>query len=63
MLEYSKTVLSKVSFDRNLFEKELIKSIKKLIGDELKSLKMWCYKKFGKIYSAILDRHFGQIAL
>ena len=31
MLEYSKTILSKVSFDKNLFDKELAKAIR-LVG-------------------------------
>ena len=38
MLEYSKTILSKVSFDRNLFEKELAKAIK-LVGEELEGVR------------------------
>jgi hypothetical protein len=63
MLEYCKTVLSKVSFDKSLFEKELVKSIQKLLDNELKALKKWCYKKFGKIYLQILNKHFGQVAL
>jgi len=31
MLEYVKTILRKVSFDRDLFEKELIKALKTLM--------------------------------
>ena len=58
MLKYAKEVLSKVSFDRELFEKELLKAIKLLIPVELSELKEWCYKKFGHIYRSILDRCF-----
>lgn len=57
MLEYSKTILSKVSFDKNLFDKELAKAIR-LVGKELEALKKWCYDKFGHLYLSILNKHF-----
>ncbi|MGL1887574.1 MAG: hypothetical protein OCD76_13745 [Reichenbachiella sp.] len=57
MLEYSKTILSKVSFDRSLFEKELLKAIA-LVQEQVDDLKLWCYENFGKVYPMILDRHF-----
>lgn len=58
MLKYAKEILSKVSFDKNLFEKELLKAIKLLLPVEIKELKEWCYKTFGHIYSSILERCF-----
>jgi len=58
MLEYSKTILSKVSFDRNLFEKELAKAIK-LVGKEFEALKQWCYEKFSHVYPKILNKYFN----
>ena len=58
MLEYFKTILKKVSFDRQLFEKELVKAIKSLLAEEINKLKEWCYRKFGKNYQPILDRCF-----
>lgn len=58
MLEYFKTILSKVSFSKFLFEKELRKAIKALIDEELRELRRWCYKKFGHIYEVILNRCF-----
>ncbi len=58
MLNYVKTVLTKVSFDARLFEKELRKAIKMLLADELKDLKNWCYNRFGGQYEAILNRCF-----
>ena len=58
MLEYFKTILSKVSFDKKLFEKELLKALKQLINEELKEFKEWCYEKFGKIHGTILNRCF-----
>ena len=36
MLEYFKTILSKVSFSKYLFEKELRKAIKVLVAEELR---------------------------
>jgi len=61
MLEYVKTILKKVSFDRGLFEKELLKAIRSLLVDEVMKLKEWCYRKFGKIHSAVLDRCFATV--
>lgn len=58
MLEYVKTILSKVSFDSKLFEKELRKAIASLVPTEINDLKDWCYKKFGHIYGTTLKRCF-----
>lgn len=41
MLEYTKTVLKKVSFDRRLFSKELKKAISNLLPEEVEELKLW----------------------
>ena len=59
MLEYFKTILSKVSFDKRLFEKELRKAIKSLVPDEVYQLKEWCYQKFGSQYQPILAKCFA----
>jgi hypothetical protein len=58
MLEYFKTILSKVSFSKYLFEKELRKAIKALVNNELRELEKWCYRKFGHIYKAIIQKCF-----
>ena len=58
MLNYVKTVLTKVSFDALLFEKELRKAIRMLIADEVTDLKNWCYTRFGNQHEAILNRCF-----
>jgi hypothetical protein len=58
MLNYVKTVLTKVSFDSRLFEKELRKAIELLIGEEIQELKQWCYNRFGNQHEAILNRCF-----
>ena len=44
MLEYTKTVLKKVSFDTKLFYKELKKAISRLLPDEVEELKLWLHK-------------------
>jgi hypothetical protein len=41
MFDYTKTVLSKVSFDVNLFCKELQKAIQRLLPYEIEELKLW----------------------
>ena len=58
MLNYVKTVLTKVSFDARLFEKELRKAISVLIAEEIRELRNWCYTRFGGEYEAILNRCF-----
>ena len=58
MLEYIKTILTKVSFDTKLFEKELKKAIKTLIAEEVSELKNWCYTKFKGEHEQVLQRVF-----
>lgn len=58
MLEYFKTILSKVSFDKVLFEKELRKAIKALVKDEIDELRKWCYTHFGQTYGNVLEEQF-----
>lgn len=41
MLEYTKTILQKVSFDSRLFTRELKKAISRLLPDEVEELKYW----------------------
>lgn len=41
MLEYSKTVLKKVSFDAKLFLKEVKKAISMLLPEEIEEFKLW----------------------
>ncbi|QJX49155.1 hypothetical protein HMJ29_03350 [Hymenobacter taeanensis] len=62
MLEYAKTILLKVSFDKILFEKELRKALRMLVPAELLELKSWCYQQFSTVYRRILNRVFVQTA-
>lgn len=54
MLKYTETILQKVSFNKELFKKELKKSIKWLKKDELIVLKTWCLINFGAIYGDVI---------
>ncbi|SNR43551.1 MULTISPECIES: hypothetical protein [Hymenobacter] len=63
MLEYAKTILLKVSFDKILFEKELRKALRMLVPTELSELKSWCYQQFSTLYRRILNRVFAQPAV
>ena len=41
MFDYTKTVLERVSFDVNLFCRELEKAIERLLPYEIEELKIW----------------------
>lgn len=62
MLEYVKTVLMKVSFDRRLFEKELRKALNLLLPAEIQEFKEWCYSRFSSNYEPVLDKYFVSLA-
>lgn len=53
MLEYTKTILEKVAFDRKLFEKELKKAVRYLVENELRELERWCMERFGLQYQLV----------
>lgn len=50
MLEYSKELLSKVSFDVKLFKKELAKAYQHLLDEEIEELRKWVITNFGSQY-------------
>ncbi|MBC6367649.1 hypothetical protein [Algoriphagus sp. AK58] len=58
MLEYVKTILQKVSFNRYLFERELKKGLRYLVPAEIEEFRDWCYEMFGRTYQPILNRYF-----
>ena len=56
MLEMSKLILQRVSFDKQLFTKELKKAIHWLQPNEKTLLKVWCLTTFGEMYrDTIID--------
>ena len=56
MLDYTKMILEKVSFDTVLFEKELVKSVRFLLNDEITELRNWCTAKFGIEYGRFFTK-------
>lgn len=61
MLEYTKTILQKVSFSKDLFHKELSKSPRWLQREELLILQSWCLITFGHIYRDVIVDVFQSI--
>ena len=62
MYEMSKKVLTRVSFDRVLFKKELNKSKKWLKPNESLMLKAWCLATFGHLYRDVIVEVFETIS-
>ncbi len=58
MLELSKQILQKVSFDKKLFKKELLKSVRWIKPQEQLLLKAWCLATFGAKYLDIIHEVF-----
>jgi len=55
MLGLSKKVLKGVSFDRNLFHKELRKSISYIKKEDLSKFYIWCLASFAMYNDLIID--------
>ena len=55
MLEFSKKILQKVSFDKKLFTKELQKSARWIGKHELSALKIWALTSFAHYKETILE--------
>jgi hypothetical protein len=60
MLEYTKMILKKVSFDLLLFKKELKKAFRWLAPEELLLLKRWCLNTFGEDYQSAVIAVYSQ---
>lgn len=58
MLEHQKIVIDKVSTDRDLFRKELIKSLKWLSHDEIIELQKWVKEKYWKMHEEVIRELF-----
>ncbi len=56
-----KDVLTKVSFDPLLFQKELKKSTEWIKNSELIKFKQWCTEEFGQEYSSIITEVFSNL--
>ena len=63
MLELTKKILRGVSFDAQLFQKELYKSLKWITdAEEIKRFREWCINEFGTRYPVIINKAFAQIS-
>lgn len=60
MLEVQKKVLDGVSFSKDLFKKELIKSYAWLNQEELEEFKAWVLNEFINIHPEIIAEVFDQ---
>ena len=61
MLELSKNVLEKVSFDHILFKKELTKSLQWMNPTEAENLREWCIETYGNKYADTIQQVFETI--
>lgn len=61
MLEFCKNVLNKVSFDRVLFKKELIKATRWVGKQDRQRLRVWCLATFGAVHGQIIEEVFNQM--
>ena len=59
MIEYVKMILLKVSFDKMIFQKELIKALRDVKHDELCDFRRWCYVEFYGIHPHVLNFAFN----
>jgi hypothetical protein len=62
MLDLSKQILTKVSFDKSLFRKELTKAYNLLVWEEKVMLKFWCLSAYGYQYRDIIIEVFRNVA-
>lgn len=62
MLDFSKHILKSVSFDRALFQKELMKMLTRLKPDEATLLKAWALATFGHMYGDMIQDAYKSIA-
>lgn len=61
-LSYVKEILTKVSFDQKLFEKELKKAVVKLTPSEVQQLRSWCYQQFARDYNSSIHGVFANFS-
>ena len=61
MFDYTKQILTKVSFDKNLFRKELMKAVRMLKKDERRLLRIWCITTFA-VYSDVIIESFRKVS-
>ncbi|MBN1118775.1 MAG: hypothetical protein JXA77_16305 [Bacteroidales bacterium] len=63
MLEHHKIILQRVSYDKNLFRKEIVKSFRWLKSYEIIELHQWLKKTYGRRHPEIIKDIFEFIAI
>ena len=62
MLELTKEILRGVSFDSQLFQKELNKGLKWITdAEEVQRIQEWCIVEFGTKYPSIIKKAFRNV--
>jgi hypothetical protein len=62
MFEMSKKILEKVSFDRALFYKELVKNLRWVKPNEKVLLIAWCIANYGHLYKDLIKEAVKLVA-
>ena len=64
MLDLTKKILRGVSFDAQLFQKELYKALKWITdAEEVKRFQEWCIQEFGAKYPVIISNAFQRVVI
>jgi len=56
MLEHQKLIIRNLSFDKNLFRKELIKSVEWLSPTEFTELKKWVFSNYSESHGEVISK-------
>jgi len=62
MLEHQKSILEELSYDKELFRKEIVKSFKWLKSYEILQLHHWLKESFGQTHGDVIKDIFQYIA-
>lgn len=62
MLEHQKTIIMNSVHDKNMFRKELVKSINWLNQNEQQKLYLWLKDKYSKMYGDMIEAVFNMEA-
>ncbi len=64
MIEFTQKILRAVSFDKQLFQKELNKALKWVTdAEEVRKIQEWCIIEFGAKYPKIITSTFSMVQL
>lgn len=63
MLDHQKLLLQKLSHDKGLFRKEIVKSFKWLRSYEILSLHRWLKENYGRTHSDVIHEVFEFIVV